>query len=503
VGGESGELESLRQLLVGPELEQLAALNERVADPAKRTLDLAEALPGAIRAARPKPLREALEPVLEKAFSASVRKNPRELADAIYPIMGPAIRNSIAASIRDFAEALNQIVEKSVSIRALKWRVESIMTGRPFAEILLARSMRYAVEQVFLVHRKSGLLLQHVAARGSVVKDADMISGMLTAIQDFLADSFTEGAQDLERVDASRFELWLTHSPKVLLVAAVGGTPPVELRQVFRKALDRVEELLQSEINNFKQDDLSVFEPAKPILEACLLGQSTSSEKMKTARLWPYLALVGALLLAFVVWRGVVARRWDGYFQALRAQPGIVITGIERRGGSWVVSGLKDPDAPDPALLLDRHKLARGEVRFAFQPFLSMEQPFASRRALDETAGRIQRQIIRFDTNSSRLAISEAARIEDLALEIGELLRAAPGAQIAITGHSDETGSPGVNEKLSLDRADRVADLLVAQGVRRDALHPAGVGDTSPLRKGESEFDQATNRGVSFTVMLR
>jgi OOP family OmpA-OmpF porin len=503
VGGENGELESLRQLLVGPELERLAALNERVADPAKRSIDMAEALPGAIRAAKAKPLREALEPVIEKAFSASVRKNPREVADAIYPIMGPAIRNSIAAAIRDFAEALNQIVEKSVSVHALKWRVESIITGKPFAEILLARSMRYAVEQVFLVHRKSGLLLQHVAAKGSVLKDADMIAGMLTAIQDFLSDSFTEGGQDLEMVDAGRLQLWLTYSPKLLLVGAVGGIAPVELRQVFRKALDRVDEQLRNEINNFKQDDVSVFEPAKPILEACLLGQSTSLEKPKAAKLWPYLAVVALVLLALLSWRIVVARRWDSYFQALRAQPGIVVTGIERRGGLWVVSGLKDPSTADPAQLLAGRNLDGRDVRFAFQPYLSMEQPFASKRALDETAGRIQRQIIRFDTNSSHLAISEAARIEDLALEIGELLRAAPGARIAVTGHSDETGTPEANAKLSADRASRVADSLVAQGVRREALNPSGVGDTRPLRKGESEFDQATNRGVSFTVTLQ
>ena len=64
------------------------------------------------------------------------------------------------------------------------------------------RQLLYSVEQVFLIHRKSGLLLMHVAAKDSVLKDADMISGMLTAIQDFLSDSFAEGGQELETVDA-------------------------------------------------------------------------------------------------------------------------------------------------------------------------------------------------------------------------------------------------------------------------------------------------------------
>ncbi len=501
-GVETSALGELRQLLVGAELEQLAALHERVADPAKRTVDLAEALPGAIRTAKVKALRDALEPVFEKAFSNSVRKNPKELADAIYPIIGPAIRTSIAAAIRDFAEALNQIVEKSVSIRSIKWRVESIITGKPFAEILMARSLLYSVEQVFLIHRKSGLLLQHVAAQGAVLKDADMISGMLTAIQDFLSDSFTEGAQDLETVDAGRFKLWMTYSPKVLMVGAVGGTAPVNLRHVFRQALDQTEELLQSEINNFKQDDLSVFEPAKPILEACLLGQS-APEKQNKAKLWPYLAVIAAVIIALVTWRMVTQARWSNYFDSLREQPGIVITDVERHGSQYLLAGLKDPLAADPAALLAARKLDAAKIRFVWQPYLSLNTPFAAKRSQDEAVAKIQRQVIRFDTNSSKLLLTETEKIEAAAETIGQLLRVAPGARIAITGHADETGAPATNNKLSTERANQIADALAAQGIPRTAIDPTGAGNSSPLRKGTSEWDRATNRGVSFSVIMR
>ena len=114
-GGSSTEFAQLRELLIGSELEELASVRERLDDPGRRASDLAQVLPKPSKAARPKSLRDALEPVFEKVFHSSVRKNPKELADAIYPIIGPAIRNSIAAAIRDFAETLNQIVEKSAS----------------------------------------------------------------------------------------------------------------------------------------------------------------------------------------------------------------------------------------------------------------------------------------------------------------------------------------------------------------------------------------------------
>src|SRR5580698_6534065 len=247
----AGALAELRELLVGQELEDLASVQARLADPAKRAADLAQVLPTAIKAAKANSLREALEPLVENTLHNAVRNHPQKLVDAIYPIMGPAIRTSIAASIREFAESLNQIVRKSFSFQSIRWRIEALITGKSFSDILIARSLTYSVEQVFLIHRESGLLLQHAAAEGSVLKDADMISGMLTAIKDFLSDSFAEGGQELETVDAGRFKLWLTYGSRVLLVGAVNGTAPADLRKTFRKALDGIEESFQKQIDNF------------------------------------------------------------------------------------------------------------------------------------------------------------------------------------------------------------------------------------------------------------
>jgi hypothetical protein len=117
--GVGPELAQLRDLLLGEELNELAAIRSRMDDPAQRSAELAEVLPDAIKTARGKALRASLEPLFEKVFQSSVRKHTRELADAIYPVIGPALRNSIAAAIREFAESLNQMVEKSISFRGM------------------------------------------------------------------------------------------------------------------------------------------------------------------------------------------------------------------------------------------------------------------------------------------------------------------------------------------------------------------------------------------------
>jgi OOP family OmpA-OmpF porin len=413
--------------------------------------------------------------------------------------MGPAIRTSIAAAIREFAESLNQIVEKSASWRAIRWRIEARATGRPFTEVLLTRSLLYSVEQVFLIHRKSGILLMHVAAESAVVKDADMVSGMFTAIQDFVSDSFTQAGQELETIDVGPYKLWICYGPKALLVGAVSGTAPVELKGVFRAALDKIHETLLAALDAFKQDDLGVFEPARPILQSCLLGQK-APDRRKQFLPWLLLAFAVALVAAFVFWQVRSQRRWDGYVAALRQQPGIAVIQEEKRGAGGSIVGLKDPKAADPAALLGSFQLEPSKVRYEWTPYLSLNTPFAVEREVDADVERIGEQIIRFEVGSARLPLAEAGRIDEVAAAIKRLHRARPEARVAITGHTDEVGTPETNAALSTERARVVSQALVEQGIPAAIFEVQGAGNTQPLRTGGSEWDAAANRSVSFRV---
>ena len=501
--GVGAELAQLRELLLGEELNELAAMRGRMDDPARRSAELAEVLPAAIKTARAKALRAALEPLFETVFRSSVRKHTRELADAIYPVIGPGLRSSIAAAIREFAESLNQIVEKSLSFRGIRWRIEALVTGKSFGEIVLARSLLYSVQHVFLIHRKSGLLLYQAAARAPVLKDADMISGMLTAIQDFVADSFSEAAQDLETVDAGNFKLWIQYGPKAMLVGAIAGSAPVELRGAFRNALDQIHETLYTELDTFRQEDLSVFEPARPYLERCLLGQSAPG---KWGRALPLLA--GSLVLlaiGFLVYQVYQGRRqearWDRYFASVKQLPGIVVTGIEKRGSHYLITGLRDPKAPEPAGLLRQEGLDSAAIQYQWQPYLSLNTPMAAARDLDAARERIRTEMVRFEMGSSKLPLADVDRVQAVAEAMKRVFQAFPKSRIVVTGHTDEVGSDRTNARLSFDRAQHVIDALGTQGVPRDRLRAIGVGNTRPLRTGGTAWDRASNRRVAFELV--
>src|SRR5215472_6661174 len=217
-------LAELRALLLGPDREAWDGLRQRLENPSRRAEDVAGVLAEAVRLRSDYKLRRALQPLLEEALQLSVQSNPRMLADALFPIFGKAIRKAVTAELGGMLQSLSQTLEQSFSLRSLRWRWESIQTRKPYAEVVLLRSLLYRVEQVFLIHRHSGLLLEHVAVPSAETKDPDTVSGMLTAIQDFVRDSVggTEG-DNLETVRMGEIGVMLAYGPDAILCGFVRG----------------------------------------------------------------------------------------------------------------------------------------------------------------------------------------------------------------------------------------------------------------------------------------
>lgn len=71
---------------------------------------------------------------------------------------------------------------------------------------------------------------------------------------------------------------------------------------------------------------------------------------------------------------------------------------------------------------------------------------------------------------------------------------------IRVTGHTDTTGTPEGNFQLGLRRAQRVADVLRAEGVEESSLLVASHGEADPLKKVEGRVAEPSNRRVEVVV---
>jgi outer membrane protein OmpA-like peptidoglycan-associated protein len=419
----------------------------------------------------------------------------------------------------------------------------------------------YRVEQVFLIHRPSGLLLQHLTLAGTSAQDADMVSGMLTAIRDFVQDSFRvsddEGLHTLKVGDLS---VWIEQGPHALLAVVVRGNAPPALRATLQQALESVHAQYADVLEPF-DGDAAKFEGARPLLEACLQQQYHSRDGQ--LRRSPRLRIVAAILvLALGLWLVGALRaraRWNGYIQALGAEPGIVVVSTGREGGKYVVSGLRDPLARDPASLLPLHDLQTDDVVGRWQLYQALNPSLVlarARRLLGPPAGAdlefddgvlsavgtapvswieasarvapVLPGVTRFDASRPIDAALRtlAASIEAAAplFVIGTTAFTAGGDQIVrdqidrlhsldalgragnrrftveLIGHADADGAPEANLPLSQQRAARVLGMLQTQRFERVAMSATGVGSRGAADPSAAEAIKQRNRRVSFRV---
>jgi outer membrane protein OmpA-like peptidoglycan-associated protein len=101
-----------------------------------------------------------------------------------------------------------------------------------------------------------------------------------------------------------------------------------------------------------------------------------------------------------------------------------------------------------------------------------------------------------FDTG--KYTLRPAAR-EKLAKLAGIVL-GHPGLKLAAEGHTDSTGTPELNQRLSVKRAESVADYLTSQGVPRDSLSAEGFGETKPIAQNNTSAGRQQNRRVELIV---
>jgi OOP family OmpA-OmpF porin len=375
--------QELRTLLLGPERERLRRVEDKVNNPWVHAEEVSQVLPEAVtrRSAQDGELGRALGPILGDAIKTSVRRDPQPLVDAIFPIIGPAIRRAIASAFSELVQSVNATMEHSLTPRGLRWRMEAWRTGRSFGEVVLSHSLVFRVEQLFLVHRETGLLISHHTAAGVRAQSPDMVSGMLTAITDFVRDSFqVERQQELDSLALGDLTVWIEHGPKATLAAAIRGQAPVALRETMQSALEGIHRYHAEDLDKFAQTGIA-FEPRADLIEPCL--QSQLARQTSTSA-WRLALLAGVILLA-VGWcavpRAIAARRFNAYVGALRSEPGVVVGSTGRRDGRHVLSGLRDPLSRNPDELRAQYKVDTARTLEHWEPYVALRPEFVLRRA--------------------------------------------------------------------------------------------------------------------------
>ena len=103
---------------------------------------------------------------------------------------------------------------------------------------------------------------------------------------------------------------------------------------------------------------------------------------------------------------------------------------------------------------------------------------------------------ILFNTNSSTLSSDAKANIEEFAAKMKDL----EDTDITVWGHTDNTGTAAVNERISKQRADAVAKVLTANGIAQDRITSEGKSYNMPVADNATAEGKAQNRRVEIYI---
>lgn len=105
-----------------------------------------------------------------------------------------------------------------------------------------------------------------------------------------------------------------------------------------------------------------------------------------------------------------------------------------------------------------------------------------------------------FDTAAAALR-PEADQVTAIVAE--SLRHEPPDVSMFVAGHADARGERGLNERLSIDRANSIAGHIMEAGVNQSSIWRVGFGEDMPLVSGANAYAWDRNRRVEFLFASR
>jgi hypothetical protein len=237
-------------------------------------------------------LAAIIAPIIGHAIRRKIRDAREEMIEALYPIIGQTVVRAVSEAIRDLARNIDAQMRTSFSPRAVWRRLQAQVSGVSGAEMALRDSLPFAVDQVFLIHRETGLLLWYVSQSIDDSFDSDLISGMLTAIRDFVEDTFGRGESgDLDAIQYGDRRILIETAQYAYLAVVVDGIEPSGFRAEMRERIIDINHSHEDTLREYNGDNrpLAPVEPSLRSLVALAEPRELSGTQKRV------LAVVSAL----------------------------------------------------------------------------------------------------------------------------------------------------------------------------------------------------------------
>ncbi|MEE4311560.1 MAG: OmpA family protein [candidate division KSB1 bacterium] len=311
VNSHNRSLQALKEILLSEDqerlnefAEELRLIREQISDEEALidTLDpvIASVLERKMVESRDE-MADVLAPVMSEAIKRQISEAKDDMVDSLYPIIGKTIRKSVAEAMKGLVDNVNSKIEQALRKGLFFNRVKSRLTGVSEGEMIVKGAMPFRIQEIFLIHKASGLLISHVSsAQSGTTVDKDMISGMLTAIKDFVADAFKgDDDQELGEIQYGDLKILLEAGRYSYLALVISGVEPAEFKDDLSQLGRRIHNRFYKILRQFDGDMTSFKEIQRPIVQF-LNKQNTvekAAEGKKSKSYLIYFVLIAGLLV--------------------------------------------------------------------------------------------------------------------------------------------------------------------------------------------------------------
>ncbi|NJP07777.1 MAG: hypothetical protein HC837_20245 [Chloroflexaceae bacterium] len=177
-----------------------------------------------------------LSPVIGMVIAERVRESRDEVAEALYPVIGKTIGKAVAEALRDLIRTVDRTFQAGLRSPSMLKRLQLRLRGIQSPEALLRSLLPFQVHEIFLIHKDSGLLIEHVSNTNTLT-DADLIAGMLTAIRSYVQESFAQNDGSLDSISYGDLRIFIEEGTAALLAVVVEGHEPVGFQNRMRVQL--------------------------------------------------------------------------------------------------------------------------------------------------------------------------------------------------------------------------------------------------------------------------
>ena len=118
---------------------------------------------------------------------------------------------------------------------------------------MIWRSSPTIIDEIFLM-TPDGLLLKHYTRRLRPDQDENIMAGMLTAVQNFIKESFDEHGGRLKEIRFENYDILISHSKNVVVAAIISTAKPEKLRTQLKIVTEELEQRFGEKLTTWSGD---------------------------------------------------------------------------------------------------------------------------------------------------------------------------------------------------------------------------------------------------------